>query len=72
MKLNKKYILLSLVLLSIEICIALFARDQFIRPFLGNALVTVLIFSFARIFYHGKALMLALFVLSFSFSVEIL
>ena len=72
MKLNKKYIFLTLLIFAIEICIALFVKDRFIRPFIGDLLVTVLLFSFFRIFYHGSGFKLAIAVLLFSFSVEIL
>ena len=72
MKLNKKYISLTLLVFAIEICIALFVKDRFIRPFIGDLLVTMLLFSFFRIFYHGSGFKLAIAVLLFSFSVEIL
>ena len=41
---NKKYLLFSVSLLLIEICIALFVNDQFIRPIFGDYLATILLF----------------------------
>ena len=70
MKINKKYLLLTISLFLIEVCIALFVRDKFIRPFIGDALVTMLLFSFVRIFYSGNGYKVAIGVLLFSFSVE--
>jgi len=45
------YIFLSLFLL--ESCIALFVRDGFIRPFLGDVIVVWLVFAFVRAFVAG-------------------
>lgn len=67
---NSRYFLVTLLLLSIEILIALFVNDTFVRPFLGDVLVVMLIFSAIRIFYTGKKLYVAVFVLLFSFFVE--
>jgi hypothetical protein len=67
---NKRYLLITLFLLSIEILIALFIKDAFIRPFLGDVLVVMLIFAAIRIFYSGKKSNLAICVLLFSFLVE--
>lgn len=72
MKINKKYIYLTLLLFIIELVIATYIRDQFIRPFVGDALVVMLIFSFVRIFYQGKAIKLGFAVLLFAFTIEIL
>jgi len=67
---NKRYLFLSTLLLSIEILIAVFIKDTFVRPFLGDVLAVMLIFSMIRIFYSGQKLKLVIFVLVFSFLVE--
>lgn len=72
MQLNKKYILITITLFLIEVCIAAFVKDTFIRPFLGDVLVVLLIFSFVRIFYSGNVKKLIFGVLLFSFTIEIL
>ena len=41
---------LFFILLAVEICIALFVRDRFVRPYLGDVLVVVLLYFFFRIF----------------------
>jgi hypothetical protein len=47
---SKQYVLVTLILLTIEIGIALFVRDQWIRPLVGDALAVVLLYVFLRIF----------------------
>ena len=37
------YLLAFFVVLGIEVCIALFVRDSFVRPYVGDLLVTVLL-----------------------------
>lgn len=44
------YIISFLVIFCIEVFIALYIRDSFIRPYMGDALVVVLVYSFVRIF----------------------
>ncbi len=60
-----------LLILVIEILIALFIRDKFIRPYVGDMLVTVLICFFVRIFIPEKFSTAPLFVFLFSLFVEI-
>ena len=49
-KLRIIYAITFFAVLLIEICIALFIRDDFIRPYIGDVLVTVLICALLRIF----------------------
>ena len=44
------YIISFLVIFCIEVFIALYVRDSFVRPYMGDALVVVLVYSFVRIF----------------------
>jgi len=48
MKKRWGYLIAFFVLLAIEICIALFVRDNFVRPYVGDMLVTVLLCCLAR------------------------
>ncbi|MBE6978740.1 MAG: DUF2809 domain-containing protein [Ruminococcaceae bacterium] len=48
MKQRMAYILAFLVVLIGEICIALFVHDDFIRPYVGDVLVTVLLCCLSR------------------------
>ena len=69
---NKNYFSVSIVILIIEVAIALFIHDNFIRPYLGDALVVILMYCFLKSFARLPVLPAALCVLGFSFLVEIL
>ena len=70
MRLNKKYILPTLLLLGIEIIIAVWVTQVFIRGFLGDVLVVLLLFSFLKMFLKYSSETIALSVLLFAFSIE--
>lgn len=69
---NKKYFYFTLVLFLIEICIAVFINDSFIRPFIGDVLVVILIYCFVKTFWNIQSSIAALSVLAFSYTIEIL
>ena len=58
-------------LLIVEVLIALYVRDAFIRPYGGDILVTILLCCFIRIFFPRKIKLLPLWVFLFSVAVEI-
>lgn len=60
------------VILVIEILIALFVRDSFIRPYGGDILVTILICCFVRMIFMEKIPLLPLWVFLFAVTVEVL
>ena len=66
------YALITLGLLAVEVLIALFVHDDFIRPYIGDVLVTVLICAFMRIFIPQSVKMLPLYVFIFAAGVEVL
>ncbi|MBQ8275418.1 MAG: DUF2809 domain-containing protein [Clostridia bacterium] len=70
-RLRKIYAALTAVLLLVEICIALFVRDRFIRPYGGDILVTLLLCCFARIFIPQKLRLMPLLVFVFAALVEV-
>jgi len=74
MRARIKYIIAFLAIFTVEVLIALFVRDRFIRPYGGDILVTVLICCFLRIFFHGgKSVgvkLIPLWVFLFSVAVE--
>lgn len=70
-KLRLIYGILFFVVLTIEILIDLFVRDDFVRPYIGDMLVTILICSFARFFIPEKIKVVPLLVFVFSAFVEI-
>jgi hypothetical protein len=65
------YLSTFLVIFALEICIALFVRDSFIRPYGGDVLVTVLICCFVRIFIPKGMKLLPLWVFLFAAAVEV-
>ena len=68
---RKKYAILSIALFVVEVFIALFIRDHIVRPFVGDMLVVILIFTICRCFINANYFWLASCVLIFSFAVEI-
>src|SRR6187401_2050229 len=64
------YFLLTILLFLIEVLIALFVHDNFIRPFIGDVLVVILINCFIRSFLNISVLTAAISVLLFSYLVE--
>ena len=71
MKKRFGYAIAFLVLLITEILIALFVRDDFIRPYGGDILVTVLICAAVRIVFPTGVHLLPLWVFLFAAAVEI-
>ncbi|TGK34425.1 DUF2809 domain-containing protein [Leptospira kmetyi] len=72
LKFELKYFLFTLLLLFTEICIALFFHDDFIRPYIGDTLVVILIYCFIKSFLNLRVIPTAISVLLFSFIVETL
>ena len=66
------YTVLFFVLLICEIYIALFVKDNFIRPFGGDILVTILLCCLVRFFKPVGVKLLPLYIFVFSACVEIL
>lgn len=60
------------VLLLLEICIARFVHDSIIRPFIGDALVVILVFYFFRIFIRNQDHPIAIVSFLFACGVEVL
>ena len=71
MKINYKYLITFIILLIVEICIALFVHDNIIRPFVGDALVVVLIYFFIRSFISKHIRFLAVYVFLFACLIEV-
>mgnify|MGYP006297939095 CR=1 FL=1 len=69
---NWKYFTLTVVLFVIEVLIAVFIDDQFIRPHVGDFLVVILIYCFLKTFLKISFWYVALFVFVFALTVETL
>jgi predicted membrane channel-forming protein YqfA (hemolysin III family) len=60
------------VLVLIEVIIALFVHDSFVRPYLGDVIVVAVIYSFVRIIVPQGCKLLSLYIFIFAAAVEIL
>lgn len=69
---NKKFFLLTLLLFITEVLIALFVKDRFVRPYVGDYLVVMLIYCFVRTFLNSPVLPTAIAVLLFAYLIETL
>ena len=71
LRLNKKYLIAFILVLVIEIIIAVFINDNFIRPYVGDILVVVLIYCFIKSFVANELKLLPLYIFIFALLVEI-
>ncbi|HIK07967.1 MAG TPA: DUF2809 domain-containing protein [Trichormus sp. M33_DOE_039] len=69
---NSKYFYFTLILFLIEVCIAVFVDDKFIRPFIGDVLVVILIYCFVKAFWKINSSIVAVSVFAFACIIEIL
>jgi hypothetical protein len=67
---NTTYFVLALTLFVIEVVIALFVHDSFVRPYMGDFLVVILLYCLIRSFLNQTALTTLMIVLVFSLCVE--
>lgn len=72
MKKRLIYLSVTILILIIEVMIALFVHDKFVRPYIGDVLVTILICAFLRIFISKGVKPLPLYVFIFALGVEVL
>ncbi|ESU19705.1 hypothetical protein FCR2A7T_18670 [Flavobacterium cauense R2A-7] len=72
LKFNPLYLAFTVALFITEILIALFVHDRFIRPYLGDVLVVILLYCFVKSFFNLKVRTAAFFVLAFAFTIEFL
>ena len=69
---NLRYFLFASIIFVAEVLIALFVRDKFVRPYFGDYLVVILIYCSIRAFIKVSPIKLAIGVLLFAYSVEVL
>lgn len=67
---NKSYFGIAILIFFIEVLIALFVNDTFVRLYLGDVLVVILIYCFLKSFLELPVFPIAVFVLIFSFTIE--
>jgi hypothetical protein len=71
MKINIKYIFSFLILLIIEVIIALYVRDAIIRPYIGDILVVILMYTFIRGIIRKPIKLLPVYLFIFASAVEL-
>ena len=72
LRLHRTSLFIAIALLAIEVLIALFMRDRFVRPYLGDVLVVMLIFFALRALHPFRPVPLALGTFVFAVAVEVL
>lgn len=68
---KKVYIIAALILFVIEVLIERYAHDDFIRPYLGDFFVVILIYSVVMSVSNFKVMSVAIATLLFSYAIEI-
>lgn len=72
MKIRILYAVATLLLLLTEVFIALYVHDDFIRPYVGDVLVVIVIYTFIRMIIPEKCRLLPLYIFIFAAGVELL
>ncbi|WP_346882839.1 DUF2809 domain-containing protein [uncultured Algibacter sp.] len=72
MKLNKTYLTLTILLLSIEISIAVFLKSGFIRHTFGDYLSVILLYCFFKSFIANNHYKIAIYTLIVAYVIEFL
>jgi uncharacterized membrane protein len=67
---NKNYFIVTFILFIIELLIAFYLHDKIIRPYIGDLLVVILIYTFVKSFLKIGVNKLAFYVLIFAFVIE--
>jgi hypothetical protein len=67
-----KYLVAFIIFFITEVLIAVYVHDDFIRPYVGDILVVILLYCFIKIFVPYKAKLMPLYIFIFSAFVEIL
>ncbi|WP_461788425.1 ribosomal maturation YjgA family protein [Pedobacter sp.] len=69
---EKKSFFIALAIFVIEVLIALYISDKFVRPYVGDVLVVILIYYFVKAFVKISTWPLAIGTLLFSYLIETL
>ncbi|WP_066496649.1 DUF2809 domain-containing protein [Abyssisolibacter fermentans] len=71
MKINMKYIFVFFILLITETIIALFVNDSIIRPYIGDVLVIILMYTLIRGIIQKPTKFLPIYLLLFASTIEV-
>ena len=67
---NKTYLLLAILVFAIEVSIAVFVHDGFVRPYVGDVLVVVLLYCLLKSFVSIPVFRACIIVLFVAFAIE--
>lgn len=70
-RLDKKYLITAFALFIVEVLIALYLRDSFLRPYGGDFLVVIMLYCLLRGFSDISVINAVFGVLIFSFAIEL-
>lgn len=70
---RKRLIFLAvfIFLFFVEVLIALYVHDDFVRPYVGDMIVTVVVWAFVRIVFPDRFKLMSLYVMIFAILVEV-
>ena len=71
-KMRLIYAAVFIIFLAVEVCIALFVHDGFVRPYIGDVLAVVTVYCGARIVFPDKIRLMSLLVFTLAAAVELL
>lgn len=69
---KKQYFYVTAIIFFVEVFIAIFINDDFVRPFVGDILVVILIYCFVKTFGNISSSIAALSVFVFACTIEVL
>lgn len=67
-----QYAVMFVLLLLIEVLIALYVNDSFVRPYIGDLLVVIVLYCFIKVWRPDKLSLLPLYIFIFAAGVEVL
>ena len=71
MKERRAYLIAAMILFAIEVCIALFVHDNFIRPYIGDVLAVAFVYTALRAATPLKLIPALAATLAIAFTIEI-
>lgn len=71
LKMRLSFLAVFVLLFAVEVLIALFVHDDFVRPYVGDMIVTVVVWSFLRIIFPDRFKLMSLYVMIFAILVEV-
>ena len=69
---NLRFFLITILFFVTEVLIALYVKDDFVRPYVGDYLVVMLIYCAVRTFIKANPVKVAIAVLLFAYMIELL